>query len=258
MYRPHFTGVYMQTKKMTILIVDDDPEVTNVLKKYLEDDGYAIHVAANAAESRAVVSQKSFDLILLDMILPDADGLSLMGELKSQQKIPIIVVSGKTDATDRIIGLELGADDYVTKPFHMRELSARIKSVIRRTVLVAEKSQEAEKSNGKAEVFSFGNWIMNCGKYEVSNDAGESMLLTSGEFELLRVLINSPNRVLKREQLFEMTRGMDCDSYDRAIDIQIGRLRKKLSDDPHTPSLIKTVRGVGYMFIGDVRKSAVA
>jgi two-component system OmpR family response regulator len=141
----------------------------------------------------------------------------------------------------------------------MRELAARIKSVLRRIENVhVESGQDNKEGHGKADIIFFGNWTMNCGKYEVSSDGGEPLSLTIGEFELLHALVSSPNRVLKREQLFEMTRGMDYDTYDRAIDIQIGRLRKKLNDDPQTPSLIKTVRGVGYMFIGDVKRAAAA
>ncbi len=247
-------------KKTTILAVDDDPEIRKIIHKYLEEDGYDVHTAANAAESFAILDQTQIDLILLDMVLPDVDGLNLMTEFRSQKKIPIIVISGKSDPTDRIIGLEMGADDYLTKPFHMRELSARIKSVLRR----AESPTLNQGANGNPEgkpieVISFGKWIMDCGKYEVCNDAGTPLSLTSGEFELLHALASSPNRVLKREQLFEMTRGTDYDVYDRAVDIQIGRLRKKLNDDPRSPSLIKTVRGVGYIFIGDVvRKTAVS
>lgn len=239
------------------MAVDDDPEIRKVIRTYLEEDGYTVHTAADRAESLQIMDQHAVDLILLDMVLPDADGLSLMTEFRSKSKVPIIVVSGKSDATDRIIGLEMGADDYLTKPFYMRELSARIKSVLRRAETpVPSEGGEAKAVQGAGEILRFGSWVMNSSKYEVCNEEGEPLQLTSGEFELLHVLVNAPNRVMKREQLFEMTRGIDYDSYDRAVDIQIGRLRKKLNDDPHAPSLIKTVRGVGYIFIGDVRKSA--
>ncbi len=244
-------------KKETILAVDDDVEIRKVIGQYLEDDGYAVHAVANGSAALEILSQKKVDLILLDLVLPDDNGLTLMAKFRNQRKTPVILISGKSDATDRIVGLEMGADDYLVKPFHMRELSARIKSVLRRTALTAGALQN-ESGGEVAEVFTFGKWIMNCRKYEVSNDTGESLCLTCGEFELLRALVNAPHRILKRDQLFDMTRGIDYDSYDRAIDIQIGRLRKKLNDNPHAPSLIKTVRGVGYMFIGDVKKVANA
>ena len=237
-----------------ILAVDDDPEIRKVIKKYLEDDGYTVHVAASARESLDILKERKIDLVLLDMVLPDGDGLSLMQQFRTHSAVPIIVVSGKSDATDRVVGLEMGADDYLVKPFHMRELSARIKSVLRRSE--APPSNENRKTAGEdgAEILSFNGWKMDCGKYEVFDDAGKPVTLTSGEFKLLHALVSSANRVLSRERLFELTRGIDYDSYDRAVDIQIGRLRKKLNDDPHTPALIKTIRGVGYVFVGDVKK----
>jgi two-component system phosphate regulon response regulator OmpR len=241
-------------KRTAILAIDDDPEIRKVIGKYLEEDGYSVHTAANAAESNAILSQQPIDLILLDMVLPDSDGLDLMTEFRSKSKVPIIVVSGKSDATDRIVGLEMGADDYLTKPFHMRELSARIKSVLRRAEAQSPQHHDIAPT-AEQEIYKFGQWTMNCAKYEVCNGKGDPVSLTSGEFDLLRALVNSPNRVLKREHLFEVTRGIDYDTYDRAVDIQIGRLRKKLGDDPHNPSLIKTVRGVGYIFIGDVARA---
>ncbi len=241
--------------KSHILVVDDDPEVQKVVSKYLTDDGYIIYKALTGAESLAILKEKQIDLILLDMVLPDSDGLKLMTEYRKSTAIPIIVVSGKGDATDKVVGLEMGADDYLTKPFHLRELSARIKSVLRR--YSAPEPANENKTAGE-KIFLFGNWKMDCGKYEVSAEDGESVHLTSGEFQLLFTLLNSPGRVLKRDQLFEITRGVDYDTYDRAVDIQIGRLRKKLGDDPCTPTLIKTVRGVGYMFIGDVKVQQLA
>jgi len=237
-------------EKSHILVVDDDPEVQKVVGKYLREDGYTIHQALNGEESISLLKEKDIDLILLDMVLPDSDGLTLMTEYKKIKSTPIIVVSGKGDATDKVVGLEMGADDYLTKPFHLRELSARIKSVLRRYLELAPAN---ENKSPAEKIILFGNWRMDCGKYEVSSDSGEPIQLTSGEFQLLYTLLSSPGRVLKRDQLFEITRGVDYDTYDRAVDIQIGRLRKKLGDDPHAPSLIKTVRGVGYMFIGDVK-----
>ena len=242
--------------RANVLVVDDDPEIQKVVKKYLNDDGYSVSSALTAKDALNAMDEDDFDIVLLDMILPDADGLGLMSQFRSRSKIPIIVVSGKTDATDRVVGLEMGADDYLTKPFHMRELSARIKSVLRRIGdkgLVAAGADGEEDVGAGGKIIDFNGWRMDCGKYEVRSDAGEPVSLTSGEFKLLQALLGAPNRVLSREQLFETTRGVDYDSYDRAVDIQIGRLRKKLHDDPASPKLIKTVRGVGYMFIGSVK-----
>lgn len=233
--------------RANILVVDDDPDIQKVVKKYLDEDGYAVTSALTAREAHEEMERHNYDIVLLDMILPDGDGLGLITEFRRRSKTPIIVVSGKTDATDRVVGLEMGADDYLTKPFHMRELSARIKSVLRRT------SPEAEPEEQGGKIIYFNGWKMDCSKYEVESESGEPISLTSGEFKLLQALLNAPNRVLSREQLFETTRGVDYDSYDRAVDIQIGRLRKKLNDDPGSPRLIKTVRGVGYMFIGNVK-----
>lgn len=237
--------------KFHIMVVDDDPEVQKVVNKYLAEDGYTVYPALTGNESLSILSEKHVDLILLDMILPDTDGLKLMTEFRKTTPIPIIVVSGKGDATDKVVGLEMGADDYLTKPFHLRELSARIKSVLRRYSDLAPANEN--RAAPKEKIILFGQWKMDCGKYEVSSENGVPVQLTSGEFQLLYTLLNSPGRVLKRDQLFEITRGVDYDTYDRAVDIQIGRLRKKLGDDPRSPSLIKTVRGVGYMFIGDVK-----
>ena len=236
-------------KKSHILIIDDDPEIQKVVTKYLGDDGYVVYSASTGAESLDILKQKSIDLILLDMILPDADGLDLIAKFHENGKTPIIVVSGKSDATDRIVGLEMGADDYLTKPFHLRELSARIKTVLRRTF----EEREAVASPVEGALY-FDGYKMDFDKYEVRSRGGALVPLTSGEFKLLHALVSAPGRVLSREQLFDITRDADYDSYDRAVDIQIGRLRKKMGDDPGSPSLIKTVRGVGYMFVGEITK----
>lgn len=246
--------------RANILVVDDDPGIQKVVKKYLDEDGYAVTSALSAKEAHEKMGRHHYDIVLLDMILPDGDGLGLINDFRSRSKTPIIIVSGKTDATDRVVGLEMGADDYLTKPFHMRELSARIKSVLRRAAPVADVSgrpSQGQAVNG-GKIIHFNNWKMDCARYEVVSETGEPVSLTSGEFKLLQALLNAPNRVLSREQLFEITRGVDYDSYDRAVDIQIGRLRKKLHDDPNAPTLIKTVRGVGYMFIGDVKVQQIA
>lgn len=246
-------------RQFSVLIIDDDEKIRNVVGHYMEDDGYKVLSAGSGAEAMNVVKQSAPDVVLLDLGLPDTNGLTLMNEIRAQISAPIIVVSGKDDSTDRVVGLEMGADDYVGKPFHLRELSARVKTVLRRVVKdndsPAPPGEGGKDKNEDSEVIQFENWTMNTGRFEVTDADHNPVELTTGEFQLLHTLVKSANRVLSREQLFDLTRGNDYDSFDRAVDIQIGRLRKKLNDDPKTPRLIKTVRGVGYMFIGTVTKA---
>lgn len=240
----------------TVLAIDDDPKILTLVKTYLEEESYSVLTAANGRDALSVLQAGKPDVILLDMLLPDLNGLTLMGELRKRTGAPVIVVSGKGDETDRVIGLEMGADDYITKPFSLRELTARIKSVMRRVSNPEEKSDNAEQSERSPQVLEFNGWRMDCARYEVVDPANKPVDLTTGEFKLLQVLVNSSNRALSRDHLFDVTRGEDYDSFDRAVDIQINRLRRKLGDDPKSPELIKTVRGIGYMFIGDVKKAS--
>ncbi|HTK84743.1 MAG TPA: response regulator transcription factor [Patescibacteria group bacterium] len=239
-------------KKTTVLSVDDDENLQVVLREYLEQDGYRFVGAASGTELLDKVESAQPDVILLDLVLPDQDGLGLISSIRGKSKAGIIVVSGKSETTDRVVGLEMGADDYITKPFELRELSARIKAVMRRNAAPAEKADD----HGKATKITFGNWVLDRSQYQLfDTGTGKSGELTSGEFRLLEALAMAPNRVLSREHLFELTRNGDYDVYDRAIDIQIARIRKKLNDDPRSPQLIKTVRGVGYMFCGETSTS---
>jgi DNA-binding response OmpR family regulator len=196
-------------------------------------------------------SAMNFDVILLDLTLPDGEGISLIPQIKSKTKASIIVVSGKSDTTEKIICLEMGADDYITKPFELRELSARIKAVLRR-VNDNERADSEEESSGKADKIMFNGWCLDRRQYQLFDEGQESAELTTGEFKLLEALLLSANRTLSREHLFDLTRNQDYDSYDRAIDIQIARLRKKLKENSN---LIKTVRGVGYMFNGEAKSA---
>ncbi len=234
-------------KKATILSIEDDRNLQFVLQSFLEDQGYEVLTGNNGKDLLEKIQAVHVDVILLDLVLPDGDGLNLMASIRNYTKAPVIVVSGKDDPTDKILGLEMGADDYLAKPFEMRELYARIKAVLRR---VNSESDTVRGTGGKqdAERLSFGPWIMDRATFSVTNKDGESANLTTAEFKLLEILLNSSGRALSRDQLFELGRGQDYQSYDRAVDIHIARLRKKLGDDPKTPHLIKTVRGVGYMF----------
>jgi len=244
--------------KGTVLTVDDDQDLQVVIRHYLEAEGYQILSAANGAEMLAKLETAAPDIILLDLILPDNDGLSLLTQIRSKSQAAVIVVSGKDETADRIVGLEMGADDYLTKPFEMRELSARIKAVLRRTHTADAPVANDKAVTGmqKAQRIAFQGWVLDRRQYQLFDAVGKTADLTSGEFRLLEALVLAPNRVLSREHLFELTRQGEFEAYDRAIDIQIARIRKKLNDDPREPQLIKTVRGVGYMFCGEVSISA--
>ncbi len=241
--------------KATVLTVDDDENLQMVMRQYLEMQGYIVLSAHNGKEMQEKLDSGHPDIILLDLVLPDNDGLTLLTAIRSKSKAPVIVVSGKTEPTDRIVGLEMGADDYLTKPFEMRELSARIKAVLRRTVAEPPSKDKSETGGGlaKAKRITFSGWVLDRMQYQLFDQNNAPAELTSGEFKLLEALVVSPNRVLSREQLFELTRQGDFDVYDRVIDIQIARIRKKLGDDPKNPALLKTVRGVGYMFSGEAK-----
>ena len=232
--------------KGTVLSVDDDGGLQTVLKQYLEAEGYSVETASNGVQMAEKLEAVDLDVILLDLMLPDADGITLIGQIRAKTKAPIVVLSGKSDTTEKIVCLEMGADDYMTKPFEMRELAARIKAALRRIEPtnnnVPEKTAQDED---KADI-AFGGFVLNRNQFQLFDDKGNSLELTSGEFELLEAMALSPYKALSREQLFERTRDAEYDSYDRAIDIQIGRIRKKLGEDGS--DIIRTVRGVGYMF----------
>lgn len=233
-------------QKGLVLSVDDDADLQSVLGLYLEDNGYKVVTAGNVAVALEKTSAMNFDVVLLDLTLPDGEGISLIPQIKSKTKASIIVVSGKSDTTEKIICLEMGADDYITKPFELRELSARIKAVLRR-VNDNERAPEDDPS-GKAEKIMFSGWCLDRMQYQLFDEGQASAGLTTGEFKLLEALLLSANRTLSREHLFDLTRNQGYDAYDRAIDIQIARLRKKMKKNS---KLIKTVRGVGYMFNGE-------
>lgn len=245
--------------KATILSVDDDEGLQLVLKEYLESDGYKVLRAHNIKEFGMWAEQgESIDLVLLDLVLKDAQGLSLIQTIRDKIKSPIIIVSGKTDTTEKIVCLEMGADDYLTKPFEMRELSARIKAVLRRAYPVegdrsgSQQTMAEIKTSG--EKIYFDNWYLDCGQYQLYDLNDNSADLTTGEFKLLETLVLSAKKVVSRERLFEITRdGSNYDSYDRAIDIQIARIRKKIGDNSKDSEVIKTVRGVGYMFCAAIK-----
>lgn len=235
-------------EKGVILSVDDDENLQEVISHYLESDGYKIITAHDMASALEKAEIPSIHVILLDLVLPDGEGLALIPQFKSKSNAGIIVVSGKSDTTEKIVCLEMGADDYLTKPFEMRELSARIKAVMRRMDGAGQSSSTPEENKDLADQVNFGDWVLDRAQYQVFDKNNNSLDFTTGEFQLLEALVNAPNRALSRERLFELTRDGEFDVYDRAIDIQVARIRKKLGDNDN--NIIKTVRGVGYMYAG--------
>lgn len=242
------------SNKAVVLSVDDDEGLQTVVSMYLEGEGYSMLSATSGKELMAKLADNKPNIILLDLVLPDTDGISILAQLRSMQKIPVIVVSGKSDTTEKIVCLEMGADDYMTKPFEMRELSARIKAVLRRSEEMPTGAANQSVQEGRTEI-RFGNWVLDKARFQLFDTKGVSADLTTGEYKLLEALVDAHNKVLSRERLFELTRESDYDSFDRAVDIQIGRIRKKISDDPKDPHYIKTVRGAGYMFCGEIKNS---
>lgn len=241
------------TDKTHILIVDDDPRIREMLTGYLEGEGYNAAGVESGEAMRLHLSENRADLVLLDLLMPGEDGLLLSRELRVTSEIPIIILTGKGDPIDRVIGLEVGADDYITKPFHLREVLARIRSVLRRSVSRPGLEKEPIEVE-KGKLLEFSGWILDLVRRTLKAPDGSLVSLTTGEFNLLSVFASRPNRPLNRDQLMDMTVGRNWTPYDRSIDTQIGRLRKKLERDPSAPALVKTVRGVGYILTADVEK----
>ena len=227
-----------------LLLVDDDADILALLARYLGANGCKTAAASSAAQARAAVAAGGIDLVLLDLGLPDEDGLSLLRHLQTQWRGPVIVVSGRGDAVDRVVGLELGADDYVAKPFDFRELLARIRSVLRRV--------PSPPSSPSAECRAFEGFRLDLSSRRLTDAGGAEIALTTGEFQLLRALLQRPQQVLSRDELMTALHGREAGPYDRTIDVAVGRLRRKLESDPSAPSLIKAVRGAGYLFAAAV------
>jgi two-component system, OmpR family, response regulator len=229
-----------------ILVVDDDQELAGTLRDYLSLHGYSPAVAGTAQAARRELARGRYELMLLDVLLPDGSGLDLAREISGRQQTAIIMLTGQGEEIDRVTGLELGADDYVVKPVSLRELLARVRSVLRRR----GRSLRSEPQGGGTAVFA--GWRVDLGAHRLWSADGEEVALTSGEYELLRVFLDNPERVLSREQLLDMTRGRERDPFDRSVDVLIGRLRRKLKDDGRHAALLVTVRGAGYRLAAQV------
>jgi DNA-binding response OmpR family regulator len=234
-----------------VLIVDDDPEVRATLRAALDSEGFRITEAGNGAEVLAAVSTKAFDIITLDLNLSGEDGLKLAREVRSRSNVPIVMITGKGDMVDRIVGLEVGADDYIAKPFHVREVLARIRAVLRR--YQHEPAPSSSVANAPSERYGFEGWILDLARRELTSPSGEICDLTTAEFELLTILVKRPGRVLSRDAIMDLLKGQDWSPLDRTIDGLVARLRRKLEPDNERPRLIKTVRSVGYAFGIEVR-----
>jgi DNA-binding response OmpR family regulator len=233
-----------------ILIVEDDPKVRLLLRRCFEGEGYHVTEAGSGAEAVQRLAASAFDLVTLDLGLPDGDGLAVGREIRLRSQVPIIMVTGKGDTIDRVVGLEIGADDYITKPFHLREVLARVRAVLRRTGPAG--TRPAAPGAVKDDTLAFDGWVLDVTKRELRSPAGTACELTTSEFDLLRVFATHAKRVLSRDQIMDLLRGHDWSPIDRSIDNLVVRLRRKIEPDPDRPRLIKTVRGVGYSFSADV------
>ena len=241
----------------TILVVDDDPKIRSLLRNLLEDDGFRVCEAETAAEVMQIIETSTINLITLDLNLGLDSGIDLARLIRRTSHVPIIMVTGKEAVIDRVVGLEVGADDYITKPFHVREVLARIRSVLRRSETTSDVLHETAPSSqancSESVHLSFDGMVAIPDQMQLMDRDGVECGLTSGDFKLLDVFLARPKRVLSRDQLMDLTGGSEWNPLDRAIDNQIARLRKKIERDPSKPKLIKTVRGVGYTFASEVQ-----
>ena len=233
-----------------ILVVDDDREIRDLLGRFLRRHGYRVESAADGRQMFAALGAGRFDLIVLDLMLPGEDGLSLCRRVRADSSLPVIMLTAVGEDTDRIVGLEVGADDYLGKPFNPRELLARIRAVLRRTT---EGLRRPEENPSKR--LEFQGWSLDTARRRLQAPSGEPVVLTAGEFSLLLAFLEHPGRVLTRDQLLDLTRGREAGPFDRSVDIQVSRLRRKIEGDPKRPELIKTVRSGGYVFAGTVREA---
>ena len=245
-------------KNTSILVVDDDPQIRTLLRNCLEGEGVRVLEAVDADQAIKCVEHHQIDLVTLDLNLGTDDGLVVTKRLRELSIVPIVMVTGKSDVIDRVVGLELGADDYITKPFHVREVVARIKSVLRRSQAADNKDPYKAESSPESVIdqtsktLCFDGLTAIVDSFELIDRDGTSCELTSGDFKLLNIFLTHPKRALSRDQLMDLTGGIDWTPLDRTIDNQVARLRKKIERNPSNPKLIKTVRGVGYIFASHV------
>ncbi len=236
-----------------ILVVDDEAEVRTLLRRCFEIEGYRVSEAADGQALRRALAEAAVNLVTLDLSLGGEDGFSLARELRAGCNVPIIMITGKDDPVDRVVGLELGADDYITKPFHLREVVARVRAVLRRYQMSPASNADAAKSPQPA-TYEFGGMVLCASRRELTSRSGDTIDLTTAEFNMLLMFIERPARVLSRDNIMDLLKGHDWSPYDRSIDTMVGRLRRKIEPDTDSPRFIKTVRGVGYVFAADVKR----
>ncbi|HOA50075.1 MAG TPA: response regulator [Novosphingobium sp.] len=238
------------TEPVRLLLVDDEAALREPLAEYLSRQGFAVSQAVSAAQARTILQNETPELVLLDIMMPGEDGLSLCRHLSEARAIPVILLTARGEATDRIVGLEIGADDYVVKPFEPRELVARIRSVLRRAAKAAPQAAEEE-------LFEFEGWRLDPLKRRLTDPSGAMVSISSVEFRLLMAFVEHPRQVLDRDRLLDMVQGREAHLFDRAVDNQVSRLRRKIEADSRNPTLIQTVWGGGYMLAADVRRIKV-
>ena len=226
-----------------VLVVDDEPRICSVLQRYLTREGFQVDTAHDADGLRSRIAESRTDLVILDLNLGADDGLLLARELRATSNIPIVMLTGKVDTVDKIVGLEVGADDYITKPFDERELLARVRAVLRRAEM-----QESRSDEEPERVLLFGDWRLDLTAHELRTSDGPQVHLTSHEFMLLAAFARVPTRVLTRDEILEAIAGRDWSPNDRSVDVLVSKLRRKIEPDPDSPSFITTIRGVGYKF----------
>jgi DNA-binding response OmpR family regulator len=238
-----------------ILVVDDDPQVRTLLGECFALEGYAVVQAADSAAAQRELGRAPVDLVTLDLNLGGENGLELAREIRSTRNVPIVMITGKGDTIDRVVGLELGADDYITKPFHVREVLARVRAVLRRYEHPANhatpSAAEAPPLNDR---IAFEGWVLDTGRRQLKSTSGETQDLTTAEFNMLDIFVRRPGRVLSRDNIMDLLKGHEWSPMDRSIDSLVVRVRRKIELDPERPCLIKTVRGVGYVFASETRR----
>ena len=232
-----------------LLLVDDERSIREPLAQYLSRNGFRVTAVESASEARVRLNANAIDLVILDIMMPGEDGLSLCRHIRETSEIPVILLTARTEETDRIVGLEMGADDYVLKPFSPRELVARIKVIFRRVATGGQRVTAPDGAN-----YSFAGWLLKTQERTLVDSEGVSLPLSTAEYNLMLAFATRPNSVLSRDQLLDITQGREANAFDRAIDNQISRLRKKIEPDPKNPTLIKTVWGGGYTLSAEVRK----
>ena len=241
---------YSDSPSTHLLIVDDDPEIIALITRYFGNHGFRVSSAVNGETLRGAIAQDPIDVVLLDLGLPREDGLELTRWLRTHWQGAIIIITGRGESVDRVVGLEIGADDYVTKPFDLRELLARVRSVLRRVAPAAPPAAQTSVSG----TFEFAGFRFDPQARRLTGPDGAPITLTSGEFELLQIFLAAPGRVLSRDQLINQMHGRDAGPFDRSIDVQVGRLRRKIETDPAKPELLQSVRGAGYLFTARVQR----